>query len=161
MGQQCMLNQNEHVHAHHMWCVTQTAVILLPGRYFSFDSISVCYVGKISLIPLDVKALTYSPSQASLVIRGINTCWDEQIHRMRGKSVSHARDEGRNGHWVGLNFKPCQHEAWRIEFKGAECSVALAKGVEKVAGIDDSLGAACALRRRCKHSTSLIVFLGQ
>lgn len=84
MGQQCMLNQNEHVHVHHMWCVTQTAVILLPGRYFSFDSISVCYVGKISLIPLDVKTLTYSPSQASLVIRGINTYWDEQIHRMRG-----------------------------------------------------------------------------
>lgn len=60
-----------------------------------------------------------------------------------------------------LNFKPWQHEARRIEFRGAECSVASAKGVEKVAGIDDSLGAVHALRHRCKHSTSLIVFLTQ
>lgn len=62
---------------------------------------------------------------------------------------------------IVLNFNPCQHDAWRIEFRGAEWSVALAKVVGKVAGIDDSLRAVHVLRHRCKHSTSLILFLAQ
>lgn len=76
-------------------------------------------------------------------------------------SNADADDEERNGHRVVLNFNPCQHETWRIEFRVAECSVAPAKVVGKVAGIDDSLRAVHILRHRCKHSTSLMLFLAQ
>lgn len=145
----------------HVWCVTQTRVISsFLCRYFSFDSISVCYVGKISLthfVRCKRPPLIYLKSKPSHRRNQYILRWRDTQDEC--KSVSNAGDKGRNRHWVVLNFKPWQHEAGRIEFRGAECSVASAKGVEKVAGIDDSLGAV--LRHRCKHSTSLIVFLTQ
>ena len=48
---------------------------------------------------------------------------------------------------MDMNFNPYQHGARRIEFRGAECSVAPAKGVGKVAGIADWLRAVHTLRQ--------------